>query len=226
MPSTRDYPTRRRAGIEPHGRLERSLFGDGCSLVAGVDEVGRGAWAGPVSVGIVLVDLGSLRAMPKGLRDSKLLSAARRESLYPLLTARCVGFAVGHATPEECDRLGMTAAQGLAARRAFAELAEEPDAVVVDGCVDFAGHARTVLAVGGDRTSLAIAAASVLAKVTRDAMLVNAAADFPGYGLDRNKGYASLEHRRAVSRLGLSAIHRRSWTFVNPLIEDSAPGGS
>lgn len=204
----------------PHGKLERALLNDGCELVAGVDEVGRGAWAGPVSVGVALVDLRSLRAMPPGVRDSKALSPAQRERLFPLLAKRCVAFAVGHASPQECDLLGMTAAQALAARRAFSTLTRQPDAVVVDGNRDFTGHPRAVVAVGGDRTSLAVAAASVLAKVTRDAMLVADAERFPGYALERNKGYASLEHRRAVSRLGLTEIHRASWTFVNQIVED------
>jgi ribonuclease HII len=203
----------------PHGELETALLGDGCKLVAGIDEVGRGAWAGPVSVGVAVVDLESLRAMPAGLRDSKELSPAWRERLFPLLVKACVSYAVGHAGPDECDGLGMTAAQSLATRRALAELRDEPDAVVVDGRYDFTGHRRSVLVVGGDRTSLAVAAASVLAKVTRDALLVRAAEHHPGYALERNKGYASLEHRNAVARLGLTSIHRKSWTFADPFWE-------
>lgn len=190
------------------------LFADGCRLVGGVDEVGRGAWAGPVSVGVAVLDATAIAAMPEGLRDSKALSPSQRARLYPLLAAVCAAFAVGHASPAECDALGMTAAQALAARRALAELPHEPDALVVDGRHDFTGHRRAVVAIGGDRTSVAVAAASVLAKVTRDALLVEAAARFPGYGLERNKGYASLEHRRAVALLGMTPIHRQSWTFA------------
>jgi ribonuclease HII len=197
--------------------VERGLLADGCRLVAGIDEVGRGAWAGPVSVGIAVVDVACLAAMPKGVRDSKALLPAKREALYPLLVAACAAFAVGHASPGECDALGMTAAQRLATKRALAELETEPDAVIVDGRHDFTGHPRSVTVVGGDRTSLSVAAASVLAKVTRDALLVEAASRFPGYALERNKGYASLEHRTAVARLGMTALHRRSWTFASPI---------
>ncbi|HVC25144.1 MAG TPA: ribonuclease HII [Acidimicrobiales bacterium] len=206
----------------PDSALESSLLARGCRTVAGVDEVGRGAWAGPVSVGVALVDLAGVEILPAGLDDSKALSPRAREALYPLLARACRAFAVGHASPNECDALGMTAAQELAARRALAELGEVPDAVIVDGRVDFTGHPRAVLAVGADRTSLSVAAASVLAKVTRDRLLVAQAERYPGYGLERHKGYPTLEHRRAVARLGLTAIHRRSWAFARPI----DPGGA
>jgi ribonuclease HII len=201
----------------PHAELERSLVADGCRLVAGVDEVGRGAWAGPVSVGVALVDEAALRCVPGGLRDSKALGEQRRAMLAPVLVAWCRGFAVGHASPAECDDLGMTAAQQLAARRAFRALGAEPDAVVVDGPRDFTGHHRALALVGGDGSSVAVAAASVLAKVTRDRLLVDAAARWPEYGFERNKGYPTPGHRRAVERLGMTSLHRRSWTFAEPV---------
>ena len=211
---------RRVRGPEPGDGLERSLLAGGLRLVAGVDEVGRGAWAGPLSVGVATFDVAGLAGVPIGLRDSKLLSPARREALFPALASSCHGFAVGHASPAECDELGMTAALGVAAGRALAALEEAPDVVVVDGPRDFTGHERHLAVVGGDRTSVVIAAASVLAKVTRDRILVEASARLPGYGFERNKGYATPEHRRAVARLGTSVLHRRSWTFARPL----APG--
>jgi ribonuclease HII len=113
----------------------------------------------------------------------------------------------------------MTAAQVLAARRALGLLAMEPDAVIVDGRIDFTGHPRAVVSVGADRSSLSVAAASIVAKVTRDALLVDLASLYPGYGWDRNKGYASPEHRHAVARLGMTPLHRRRWTFARPLGE-------
>lgn len=209
-------PVRARDAVPGDG-LEWSVLAEGARLVAGVDEVGRGAWAGPVSVGVVVLDAAALARLPTGLRDSKMLSAPRRDALFPALVESCRGFAVGHATAAECDELGMTAAQQVAARRALAALEDSPDVVLVDGPRDFTGHDRSLPVVGGDRTSVAIAAASVLAKVTRDRLLVDAAGILPGYALERNKGYPTVEHRRAVARIGMSVLHRRSWTFARPV---------
>ena len=192
------------------------LFAGGCRVVAGVDEVGRGAWAGPVSVGVALVDRSGLERLPEGLRDSKQLSARSRELMFPALVACCLGYAVGHASAEECDELGMTGAQRLAARRALQSLEIVPDAVVVDGPYDFTGHPSAVALPRADERVRSVAAASVLAKVSRDRLLVEAAAEHPGYGFERNKGYPSPEHRHAVARLGMTPIHRRSWTFSSP----------
>lgn len=192
------------------------LFAGGCRVVAGVDEVGRGAWAGPVSVGVALVDRSSLERLPEGLRDSKQLSARSRELMFPALVACCLGYAVGHASAEECDELGMTGAQRLAARRALESLEVVPDAVVVDGRYDFTGHPAAVALPRADERVRSVAAASVLAKVSRDRLLVEAASEHPGYGFERNKGYPSPEHRHAVARLGMTPIHRRSWTFSSP----------
>jgi ribonuclease HII len=206
----------------PTADIETALLAEGCSLVGGIDEVGRGAWAGPVSVGVSVVNLAALTAMPIGLRDSKALSPSQRERMFPALAAACVAYAVGHASPAECDELGMTAAQGLATRRAIAELSTAPDAVIVDGRHDFTGHPRSVLVVGGDRCSLAVAAASVLAKVTRDAILVASAREFPDYGFERHKGYCSAEHRAAVRARGLTRLHRRRWAVAGFGPEDDA----
>lgn len=181
--------------------------------MAGVDEVGRGAWAGPVSVGVALLDRRALEELPEGLRDSKQLSPLAREQIFPALAACCLEHAIGHASAAECDALGMTAAQRLAAARALESLEIAPDAVVVDGLHDFTGHPSAVTLPHADERVLSVAAASVLAKVSRDRLLVEAASEHPGYGFERNKGYPSLEHRLAVARLGMTPIHRRSWTF-------------
>lgn len=193
-------------------------------LVVGVDEVGRGAWAGPVSVGAVALDPGDV---PHGLADSKLLSPAARERLAADLVGRAAAQAVGHAGPEEIDEVGLAAALRLAVQRALAlALAALPgsvDVVLVDGPVDLTGgapglgDAEVVPVIGGDRTSASIAAASIVAKVTRDRLLVAADAEHPGYALAANKGYPSPAHRRALAELGPSAIHRRSWRPIAAL---------
>ncbi len=203
------------------------MVSEGFPLVAGLDEVGRGAWAGPVSVGVVVHAFD--RRPPRGIRDSKLLSEPRREELYPKVAAWCTEWAVGHADPTECDALGMTRALRLAARRALAELSVLPQVVLVDGGHDYVTQPdadlgpddlanpviRTV--VRGDMTCLSIAAASILAKVTRDRMMRGWAESFPPFDFDRNKGYPSPSHRTALSGFGLTSIHRRSWSFVDDL---------
>lgn len=205
-------------------------------LVAGLDEVGRGAWAGPVSVGAVVLDPD---AVPAGLADSKLLPPATRERLDVAVRGAALGHAVGHATNEEIDAIGLSAALRLAARRALSALAmalpRPPDVVLVDGPVDLVtgvapggsehpapsaapeAMLEIVPVVGGDRRSVSIAAASIVAKVARDAMLVAAEQDHAGYAFAANKGYPSPAHRRALAELGPCALHRHSWRPIAAL---------
>lgn len=213
----------------PNARFEKSLSAEGFETVAGLDEVGRGAWAGPVSVGVVVVPVGV--TAPRGIRDSKLLTEERREELFPRITRWCTAWSVGHAAPVECDRLGMTAALRLAARRALDELEPLPQIVAMDGPFDYlsdpldAGpdevsatalpQVRTV--VKGDLTCVSIAAASIVAKVTRDRLMRSMSASFPGFDFDRNKGYPSPVHRTALAGFGLTSLHRRSWSYVDDL---------
>ncbi|MHB8220551.1 MAG: ribonuclease HII [Acidimicrobiales bacterium] len=209
---------------------ERQLWEAGHRWVAGVDEVGRGAWAGPVSVGVAVVPAGSEPgACPDGLRDSKLLTEQRREAMFDAVSAWCAAWAVGHAGPEECDRWGMTAAIRLAARRAWATIEPVPDAALVDGPRDLFGWSAehgpaaassvptVVPVIGGDARCMSVAAASVLAKVVRDRMMREQSSDYPPYDFDQNKGYPSPTHRRALDGYGLSAIHRRSWSYAAAL---------
>ena len=203
---------------------------EGFDIIAGLDEVGRGAWAGPVSVGVAL--FAGDRPPPNGLRDSKLVPEHRREILFPLVAAWCTDWSVGHAGPDECDRWGMTVALGLAARRALAGLAQAPQVVLVDGSFDYLSHRRGDPDVGdagdgsppvvrtivrGDATCTSIAAASIMAKVTRDRMMRQLAESFPAFDFDRNKGYPSPVHRTALAGMGLTSIHRRSWSYVDNL---------
>lgn len=193
--------------------VERGLRQSGLEVIVGMDEVGRGSWAGPLTVGAAIVPLD--RRVYK-IRDSKLLTEEEREALYERIGAWCEAWSVGHASPEECDRLGMSDAQRLAAQRALEGLGVVPDHVLLDGKWDFVGGATRI--VRGDRTSLSIAAASILAKVTRDRLMRDWANHHPGYNFEANKGYPCPVHKAALQAWGPTAIHRRSWVFMDHLI--------
>jgi ribonuclease HII len=193
---------------------ERAAWAAGADVVVGVDEVGRGAWAGPISVGVAV--LPQERRVYK-VRDSKLLTEIEREALFDRIAGWCRAWAVGHASQEECDGLGMAEAQRMAARRAIAGLGLTPDLVLVDGNWDFVGGGRTRRLIGGDRTCLSIAAASILAKVTRDRIMRAEADSFPGYDFDLNKGYPCPRHKIALRGMGPTSIHRRAWVFMDHL---------
>jgi ribonuclease HII len=193
--------------------VERGLRDRGIDLVVGMDEVGRGSWAGPLTVGAAVVPLD--RRVYK-VRDSKLLTEDEREALFDRIAGWCESWAVGHATAEECDTLGMSDAQRLAARRALDGLGIVPNHVLVDGKWDFVGGATRI--VRGDRTSLSIAAASILAKVSRDRLMREWAEHHPGYNFEANKGYPCPVHKSALQAWGPTAIHRRSWVFMDYLM--------
>jgi ribonuclease HII len=199
----------------PSLAVERELWTEGDRLIAGVDEVGRGSWAGPLTVAVAVIPRG--RRIYK-VRDSKMLNEHEREALYERVATWCTAWGIGHASPEECDRLGMSAAQRLAARRAIDALGVVPDRILVDGRWDFVGTGNTRMIVGGDATSLSIAAASILAKVTRDRMMRTMSSTFPGFDFDRNKGYPCPRHRAALAASGPTPIHRTSWSFMDDLL--------
>lgn len=192
---------------------ERALWDKGYEVVVGVDEVGRGSWAGPISVGAAVLPRD--RRVYR-VRDSKMLTEEERERLFPRLTAWCAAWAVGHASQQECDDLGMSAAQKLAARRAIDGLGVTPDALLIDGLWDFVGGIPTVTRiVKGDAKCLTIATASILAKVTRDRIMRAEAEHFPAYDFDLNKGYPCPRHKAALAAWGPSSIHRRAWVFMD-----------
>lgn len=198
----------------PSLRLEREMWADGAQAIVGVDEVGRGAWAGPLTVGAaVLPQSGRVN----GIRDSKLLSEPEREALFDRVAGWCQTWAVGHVSNAECDSLGMAAAQRLAARRAIAGLGLTPDKVLIDGSWDFVGLGNTTRLIKGDAHCLSIAAASILAKVSRDRILREHARHFPMYDFDRNKGYPCPRHQAALRAYGPSTFHRSSWAFTDGL---------
>jgi ribonuclease HII len=285
----------RRASAAPTLREERKLLRSGHLLVAGMDEVGRGALAGPVTVGVVVVDA-SVRTAPSGVRDSKLLAPAAREALVPRVRRWAVDSAVGHAEPAEIDRYGIIAALRLAGRRALARLDRPPGCVLLDGSHDWLSAPRprsrpatsvpvsvagsaggcdgegqgalfdvpvapplpvlpagtfavvppsplawpavplrvpappvelpvdpcVVAQVKADLRCAAVAAASVLAKVERDAIMVERAGFDPRYGWHENKGYSAPEHAEAIRRHGPCEQHRRSWSLPVPSLEPSS----
>ncbi|MGW7517093.1 ribonuclease HII [Streptomyces sp. NPDC054796] len=200
----------------PTHRVERSLRATtGAKIVAGVDEVGRGAWAGPVTVCAAVT---GLRRPPEGLTDSKLLSVKRRNELAELLSGWVTAHALGHASSEEIDELGMTASLRLAAVRALEALPVRPDAVILDGKHDYLGapwRVRTVIK--GDQSCVAVAAASVIAKVHRDALMAELAPEHAEFAFEENAGYPSPVHRAALEERGPTPHHRLSWAFMDAL---------
>jgi ribonuclease HII len=207
----------------PHGpfptlRLERKLWADGAETVVGIDEVGRGSWAGPVTVAAVVAPDQHLA----GVRDSKMLSPDERTVAARHVTRWARGVGVGHASHSECDLLGMTEALRVAAMRALGCLREQgyrPDRIVLDGNHDYLGMPSVVKTViKGDQTVLSVAAASVVAKVTRDALMAEEAEHYPHYGFESNRGYPAPVHCCALAAYGPCAIHRRSWVFMDGLL--------
>ncbi|NGO73527.1 ribonuclease HII [Streptomyces boncukensis] len=200
----------------PTHRVERSLRATtGAKIIAGVDEVGRGAWAGPLTVCAAVT---GLRRPPEGLTDSKLIPAPRRAQLAEELNDWVSAHALGHASPEEIDELGMTASLRLAAVRALEGLPARPDAVILDGKHDYLGppwHVRTVIQ--GDRACVAVAAASVIAKVHRDTMMARLPEEYADFAFHDNVGYPSPVHRAALEEQGPTPYHRVSWSYMDAL---------
>ncbi|GHF06115.1 ribonuclease HII [Pseudolysinimonas yzui] len=217
----------------PTLRHERILLREGARLVIGMDEVGRGAIAGPVAVGLSIVDVDT-RTAPEGLKDSKLLAEAKREELQPKVARWARHAAVGLASNERIEQIGIIAALGLAARRAIDAIREEGvdltgAVVLLDGSHDWltpaiGGAIPVTMKVKADRTCAAVAAASVLAKVHRDRLMIANDAVHPGYVWTSNKGYASAEHYAGIERVGASPLHRWSWLKQPGLFDLDAVG--
>jgi ribonuclease HII len=205
----------------PTYESERALIATGRLFVAGVDEVGRGPLAGPVGVGAVILDPDDL---PMGLNDSKALSASRREELAVAIYAKAIAVSLAFASVEEIDRFNIRGATLLAMKRAVAALSVKPHYALIDGRDTPPGllcPARPII--GGDGLSLSIAAASIVAKVARDALMARLDAVHPGYGFARHAGYATREHAAALARLGPCPLHRLSFKLKTLFDCDSAP---
>lgn len=217
----------------PTLRHERTFKAQGVRLLAGVDEVGRGALAGPVSVGIAVVDVERQKPLA-GVRDSKLLSPAERERLDPLVRRWSVASAVGHASAQEIDSLGIIAALRLAGTRAWRDILASgttPDLVLLDGSHNWLSPSEQLSLFGepvleaacdapvhtkikADMQCLSVAAASVIAKVERDRMMRDLHAEYPDFGWDLNKGYATTLHRNVLRVAGPTPYHRVSWRLL------------
>lgn len=219
----------------PDLNLEHQLIADGATVVAGMDEVGRGAIAGPVSVGVVLVDA-QTPPCPPGVRDSKLMTPAARARVREPIGQWARAWAVGHASPLEIDEVGIIEALRRAGRRALAAASQQAgpvSVVVLDGTHDWLSleadflptldvphvpaldrSVRVVTRAKADLTCASVAAASVMAKCVRDELMVALACEHPGFGWERNKGYGSAGHRDGIATHGLTAHHRRSWNLT------------
>ena len=226
----------------PTLRHERSFKAQGVRYLAGVDEVGRGALAGPVSVGIAVVDLERQKSLA-GVRDSKLLAPAERERLEPLVRRWSVASAVGHASAQEIDALGIIAALRLAGTRAWHDILAggvTPDMVLLDGShnwlspagqpslfdppvPDVACDAPVHTKVKADMQCLSVAAASVIAKVERDRTMRELHVEYPDFGWDINKGYATALHRDVLRAAGPTPYHRVSWRLLGGELQDGEP---
>ena len=216
-----DSPAKRTPLIKPplSMALEMRLAGLCQGLVCGVDEAGRGPWAGPVTAAAVILNPDDL---PDGLNDSKALTEKRREALVPVIKAKALAWGVGHASVEEIDAINILRATELAMQRAVAALAIAPAGALIDGNYRFKLPCQVDVAVGGDGLSLSIAAASILAKTTRDQMLVELDAVYPQYGFASHKGYGSAQHRAALAEHGPCPIHRASYAPIRALLEPQA----
>ncbi len=226
-----------RASVAPWHRLrldpdfgeERDLWERGYRLIAGVDEVGRGCLAGPVVVGAVILPLGW---KPDGLRDSKMLKPEDRERLADEIVGRALSWSLAAVEPAVIDRINILQATLLAVGLASARLPVRPDALLLDGTLhrpDITVHQRVVI--DGDRLCASIAAASIVAKVFRDRLMVQLDGRYPGYDLASNKGYAAPEHRAGLRALGTAPVHRLTFASCadveqTTLWEAVGPGGA
>ncbi len=213
-------------GKAPHPNLHREhrLWRSGCLHVAGLDEVGRGAWAGPLVAAAVILPPGRAHLAHElgGVRDSKMMTAAQRDRWVEAILAAAEAWAVGSACPEEVDDLGPVEATRLAMHRALQALATLPDHLLIDYLRLPESPLPQTAAPRADAHVLSVAAASVVAKVWRDREMVMYAERFPEFGFARNKGYGTAEHRRALERNGPTPLHRLSYA---PVAEAQARAG-
>lgn len=201
-------------------RFENQLYSQGYKLIAGLDEVGRGAWAGPLVASAVVLP----RDLPTGnIFDSKNLSPEQREQLNVYTQAKAVCFATGQASPREIEELGLTKALRLAYLRALKQMTPQPEIVMVDGhpLKEFPYRHKAI--VKGDQQSKSIALASILAKQYRDKLMIRLAKQFPQYGFDLHKGYGTEQHQHAILRHGVCDLHRKNYAWIRDWMAGKRP---
>jgi len=209
---------------QPDLSREQGLWARGYARIAGLDEAGRGAWAGPVVAAAVILPYNHPETTTtlSSVRDSKLLSPRQREACYELIVRHALAYGVGWATADEIDRIGIVPATRLAMSQAIQSLAMSPDHLLIDA-LPLPDIAIPQWAMPkGDRDCLSIAAASIIAKVSRDHWMIALDAQTPGYGLAQHKGYGTRQHLACLRQIGPSAQHRRSFAPIRSLLEGGA----
>jgi ribonuclease HII len=204
-----------RPSLDRERRLQRA----GHSLIAGVDEAGRGAWAGPVVAAAVILNLPQAESL-REVNDSKQLSPRQRDKLCQVVLDHCVAYGLGQGSVEEIDTIGILPATRLAMTRAVEALTPPPDALIIDAVRLSQVNKPQAVFNFADSISLSVAAASILAKVTRDRLLIDLDAQYPAYGFARHKGYGTRIHQAALQSIGPCAIHRTSFKPISALLTD------
>lgn len=208
--------------LEPDLWEEMALYAEGYCHIAGLDEAGRGSWAGPVvaAAAILPIDQPDLAQHLEGVRDSKQLTPRQRERLYPIIESAAWAVEVGIVPPEKIDEVGIVPATRQAMGLAIVQLNPPPDFLLID-YLNLPGLPTSQKSIThGDALSLSIAAASIVAKVTRDRLMVELDAQYPGYGFARHKGYGTRQHRESLFRLGPSPIHRLSYAPMRLMLQE------
>ncbi len=207
-----------RGGSKPQLKHERRLMRIGYSLIAGIDEAGRGAWAGPVVAGAVILNLRKVRNL-REVNDSKQLTARQRETLFPIIINACLAYGMGSARSDEIDLIGILPATRLAMQRAIEALSPAPAALIIDAVKLPQVELPQSVFNFADSISLSVAAASIIAKVTRDRMMIDLDARYPAYGFARHKGYGTLIHQAALQSIGPCEIHRVTFKPVREQLQ-------
>lgn len=198
--------------------IEGTVYRNGFIRIAGIDEAGRGPLAGPVSAAAVILPAG---LNIEGVTDSKKLTPAKRELLYDIIMTQALAVGIGIVSPAEIDQINILQATRLAMRKAVEQLVPEPDYLLIDGITTISSNLPQKTVKKGDSLSLSIAAASIIAKVTRDRIMVEMDEQYPGYGFSGHKGYGSQSHLLAIKTLGPSPIHRLTFGGVKEFVSCS-----
>tara|TARA_B100000029_G_scaffold107740_4_gene98935 strand:+ start:2446 stop:3075 length:630 start_codon:yes stop_codon:yes gene_type:complete len=204
--------------VKPNFKFEKAIINTGKEYIAGIDEAGRGTLAGPVTVGIVIFDINNdnekiLTGI--GIDDSKKLSPQTRENLCEYITLNSISYSIGFSTESEIDDIGINNAIQLALSRGLEHLTQKPDHLLIDAIEYLHNDIPQTSIIKGDQKSLSIAAASILAKVTRDNYMISISNKFPHYLFNKNKGYGTKSHIDSIKKYGRSKIHRKSFLIKN-----------